>query len=183
MLRYMYTNCEGYSLTITNKARFILPANANAKRTWREFDVTPSFRSDYSQGSRAEGNCCELFIVNLWRQDPLRIRIRRKYEPGFSCKCTFSECSYIFFTTRLKSSNYPLLSLAASRSSLACSQEGRRTRRLERRLSCCHQRRQRRCTECLPFTFTCHRWPSHGMATRLKLFIIPKLSHWSSVQQ
>ena len=46
-----------------------------------EFDVTSFLRS--SQVSRAEGNCCELFVANLWRQHSLSIRIRRKYEPGF----------------------------------------------------------------------------------------------------
>ena len=50
---------------------------------WREFDVTTLFSHRYSQVSSAsELNCCDLFVVNLWRQHSYRIR--RKYEPGFS---------------------------------------------------------------------------------------------------
>ena len=62
----------------------ILHAKANAKRIWRECDVTTLLSQRYSQGSRAEFNFCELFVANLWRQHSLRIRIRRKYEPGFN---------------------------------------------------------------------------------------------------
>ena len=55
-----------------------------------EFDVNltsqPSFRSNYSQVSWAELSCCEFFVANLWREHSyrIRIRIRRKYEPGFT---------------------------------------------------------------------------------------------------
>ena len=48
--------------------------------------------------SRAEFNCCELFAAILWRQHSLRIRIHRKYEPGF----TVSNVSQIvYFNCRL----------------------------------------------------------------------------------
>ena len=67
--------------TSSSQARYILPANA--KRIWREFDVTTLLSQRYSQVSRAELNCCELFVANLWSQHSLRIRIRRKHEPGF----------------------------------------------------------------------------------------------------
>ena len=66
------------------KAWFILPANANVMRIWHEFDVTTLFSLRYSQESWAQVNPCELFVANLRRQHSYRIRIRRKYEPGFT---------------------------------------------------------------------------------------------------
>ena len=58
------------------------PVYANAKRIWREWDVMTLLSQRYSQVSRAEFNCCELFVANLWRQHSLRIRM--KYELGLT---------------------------------------------------------------------------------------------------
>ena len=42
----------------------------------------PSFRRDIRKW--VVFNCCKLFAASLWRQHSYRIRIRRKYEPGFT---------------------------------------------------------------------------------------------------
>ena len=66
-------------------ARFILPANVNANRIWREFHVTPAVSQRYSQVSWAELNCWEYSLRIVWRQHSLRIR--RKYDKIISIVC------------------------------------------------------------------------------------------------
>ena len=61
-------------------------------------DVTTLFSQWCLQESWAQLNCCEWFIVNLWRQHLNHICIRRKYEPGFRLH---AKSSPIFCTTRL----------------------------------------------------------------------------------
>ena len=97
------------------------------KRSECDVNLTsqPSFRSNPSQVSRAELNCCKLFVANLWHQHSLRNSVCRKYEPAsyevicFHCLCSSEHAHnvknngfihYIYFhlltlkTTKLQSS-------------------------------------------------------------------------------
>ena len=68
------------------KARFILPASADAKRLLMFHGC---FRSENDpQKLKTQFNSWELFSANMWCQNWYCIRICRKYEPGFTLTVT-----------------------------------------------------------------------------------------------
>ena len=79
-LRHKY---DQYLETETlRKARFILPANANAKRIWRH-----KFRNEFATELKCVQLSCEFrYEYRFVTSNSLRVLIRRKYEPGFSRK-------------------------------------------------------------------------------------------------
>ena len=78
---YQFCNVPFNKIKISCEARFILPANAIANLTWI-WRHNPPFAAIFaSELSRAQLSAN--FVANLWRQHSYRIRIRRKYEPGF----------------------------------------------------------------------------------------------------